>query len=407
MLTLLITVSGKDSPGITAEFSRILSKYPVQLSDVAQTVLYQFLSLSFLVEVLTPTADPMTWEPLSSELKRKAEELQLRIELQLPDPRLTQPTLRASGASRLNHYAVTIIAERVTANTLHEVSTTLAQWNANIDVIKRLSENEFSCVEILVSSAQELNISDLRKKLLSIAHEQKVDIAFQNDGLYRRAKRLVVMDIDSTLIQGEIIDELAREHGVHDQVALITREAMLGQIDFDESLRQRCAFLKGLPAKSLDLVYSKIKLTPGAQELISVLKKLGYKTAVISGGFTFVADRLKEKLSIDFAYANTLEIRNGLLTGKVQAPIVNAQRKADLLEVIAQKEGIPLDQVVAIGDGANDVLMIEKAGLGIAFNAKPVVREKADLAFSQKNMRSILYLLGLSARDVSEAIRLE
>ena len=211
--------------------------------------------------------------------------------------------------------------------------------------------------------------------------------------------------MDSTLIQSEVIDELARFKGVYDQVAAITHEAMNGKMDYDESLRQRVRMLKGMPLSDLEKVFQKVELTPGATDLIGILKKLGYKIALISGGFTYVAEKLKQQLGIDFVYANSLEIRDQALTGNVIPPIVNAQRKADLLDVIAQQERIELDQVIAIGDGANDILMLEKAGLGIAFNAKPKVRERADLALSQKNLRSILYLLGLSERDLSVCTR--
>jgi phosphoserine phosphatase len=207
--------------------------------------------------------------------------------------------------------------------------------------------------------------------------------------------------MDSTLIQSEVIDELARHRGVYKEVSDITSEAMNGKMDFDESLRLRVAKLKGMPQADLLEVFQKIKLTPGAEELLRVLKKLGYKIALISGGFMFVAERLKTQLGIDYVYANTLESNQGVLTGNVLPPIVNAQRKADLLDVIAQQENIELDQVIAIGDGANDILMLEKAGLGIAFNAKPTVREKADLAISQKNLKSVLYLLGLAEKDLS------
>lgn len=245
----------------------------------------------------------------------------------------------------------------------------------------------------------------MKKELLGIAKKLGVDIALQAEGLYRRAKRLVVLDMDSTLIQSEVIDELARFKGVYDQVSAITHEAMNGKMDYDESLRQRVRMLKGMPLGDLEKVFQKVELTPGAADLIGILKKLGYKIALISGGFTYVADKLKQSLGIDFVYANYLEIKDGTLTGNVIPPIVNAQRKADLLDVIAQQERIELDQVIAIGDGANDLLMLEKAGLGIAFNAKPTVREKADLALSQKNLRSILYLLGLSERDLAVCMK--
>ncbi len=393
----LVTLSGNDVPGITSEVTGILARHDVEILDLSQAVIQKLLSLSFLFQTRSSHHDE---NQVIQDLVEKASELKLRVEYK----KMGTSSLGGHSDRPAHHYAVTLIAESVGAQALHEVTQVLARYDLNIDVIKKLSENQFGCVEMLVSGSVGVDERSLRKDLLSIAKDQGVDIALQTEGLYRRAKRLVVLDMDSTLIQGEVIDELAREKGVFEQVASITHQAMQGEMDFDESLRLRCALLKGLSSADLLRVYEKIEITPGAQDLIRVLKRLGYKTAVISGGFTFVADRLKERLGIDFAYANTLEIQNNCVTGRVLPPIVNAQRKADLLEVIAQQEQIVLDQVIAIGDGANDLLMLEKAGLGIAFNAKPLVREKADLSFSQKNMRSILYLLGLSARDVSQVL---
>jgi phosphoserine phosphatase len=247
----------------------------------------------------------------------------------------------------------------------------------------------------------------MKKELLGIAKKLSVDIALQAEGLYRRAKRLIVFDMDSTLIQSEVIDELARHKGVYNEVAAITHAAMNGKMDFDESLKKRVAKLKGMSQADLLEVFQKVELTPGAEDLLRVLKKLGYKIGLISGGFSFVAERLKTKLGIDYVYANNLESKDGLLTGNVIPPIVNAQRKADLLDVIAQQEQVELDQVIAIGDGANDLPMLEKAGLGIAFNAKPTVREKADLSINQKNLKAVLYLLGLEERDLAVCFKTE
>jgi phosphoserine phosphatase len=392
----LVNVSGADVPGITAELTEILARHNAVIMDLTQAVIQKLLSLSLLFQVNSESE-------VIRELQQRSSELHLKLEFSELDPAVSGTETERSH----HHYCVTLIAESVSARALSEVTRVLARWNLNIDVIKKLSENHFGCVEMLVSSVQVIAESVLRKELLGIAKAQSVDIALQAEGLFRRSKRLVVLDMDSTLIQGEVIDELARVKGVYEQVSQITGRAMQGQMDFDESLRLRCDLLRGLSSEDLLQVYEQIEITPGAEDLIRVLKRLGYKTAVISGGFSFVADRLREKLGIDFSYSNTLEVLNGQVTGRVLSPIVNAQRKADLLEVIAQQEKIVLDQVIAIGDGANDLLMLEKAGLGIAFHAKPVVREKADLAFSQKNMRSILYLLGLSARDVAQAVHEE
>ena len=385
---LLITLSGTDAPGIMSEITELIAKHPsAVLLDVSQSVIHDLLSLFLLLRVKAETS-------LVGELEKKAKSLDLRIEHRFVDESI--------ATSRPYRYAVTLLGDQVTAASLHDVTAALAERKANIEGIRRLSEGEFSCVEMQVASARELGGQAMRQELLKLAQKRGVDIALQAEGLYRRAKRLIVLDMDSTLIQAEVIDELGREMGVYDEIAEITHQAMAGKIDYDESLRRRCEKLAGMPITKLDAVYRRLELTPGAEDLIRILKKLGYRIAVLSGGFTFVADRLKERLGLDFAYANTLEILGGALTGRVIPPIVNAQRKADLLDVICQQNQLDPDQVIAVGDGANDLLMLERAGLGIAFNAKPAVRQKADLALSQKNLRSILYLLGLSAREIAE-----
>ena len=395
---LLLTVSGIDSPGITAELMGILANYPVQLLDISQAVIQKLLSLSLLLFIPANQSDQIT--PLLQALKNKA----LSLGLQLNSQSLNDSKALGQKTQTHPHYAVTLIADQISAQAFCRVAQVLARWNVNIDTIKKLSEDSFSCVEMQISTPQSIDPHVLRKELLEIASQESVDIALQAEGLYRRSKRLVVLDMDSTLIQGEVIDELAREKGVYEDVAQITHDAMMGTLDYDTSLKLRCEKLQGLTLNDLQRVYERIQITPGGSDLIQVLKKLGYKIAVISGGFTFMADRLKSRLGIDFAYANTLEIHNGVLTGKVIPPIVNAQRKADLLDVLAQQERISLDQVIAIGDGANDLLMLERAGLGIAFNAKPLVKQKADLALSQKNLKSILFLLGMTSREIRKII---
>ncbi len=399
---VLVTISGRDAPGITSQMTGILAQKKATILDIGQAVTHGLLSLSILFEL-----DPKEHETKATvkDLLFQAAELGLKLdfrEIELDSSR----TLLASGREleAEYRYAVTLIAERISAQALHEVTAVMARYRVNIDEIERLSEGEFGCVEMLVSSSEEIDRHALKKELLAIARQEGVDIALQAEGLYRRAKRMVVLDMDSTLIQSEVIDEFARELGVYGEVSAITEEAMRGKLDFDESLRRRVELLKGLTEAQIDRVFDRIQLTAGAKDLIQVLRKLGYKTALISGGFTVIADRFKERLGMDYAYANVLEFQKGKATGKVIPPIVNAQRKADLLDVIAQQERIHLDQVIAIGDGANDLLMLEKAGLGIAFNAKPVVREQAELAINQRNLRNVLYLLGISGRDLAEVL---
>jgi phosphoserine phosphatase len=290
----------------------------------------------------------------------------------------------------------------VNAKALARVSRILADHQVNIERITKLTQGQLRCVEFLITTPPDLDVKALTRKLLHAATSLGVDIAVQKESLYRRAKRLVVMDMDSTLIQIEVIDELARLAGVGAAVAEITERAMNGELDFQEALRARVTLLKGLEASALEQVYRNIPFTPGAKTLVRILKRLGFKTAVISGGFKFFTDRLKEELGLDYAYANELEIVDGIVTGGVVGPIIDGARKAQLLEEIAAGEGITLDQVIAIGDGANDLPMLGKAGLGIAFNAKARVREQADYHINQQSLDSILYLLGLSEREMEE-----
>ena len=296
-------------------------------------------------------------------------------------------------------YAVTCLGEKITAQVVAQISNAIYSENVNIERITQLSQGELSCIEMIVKTDKTINVQDMTGKLLSISSDFGVDIAVQKENIFRRSKRLVVMDMDSTLIQVEVIDELAKSAGHGEEVRGITSKAMNGELSFNESLNKRVELLRGLDENVLDEIYHNIPFTPGAKKLVKILKKLGYKTAVISGGFTFFTDRLKNELGLDYAFANELEIKDGKLTGKVLGEIINGESKAEILEDIADKENISLDQVVAIGDGANDLLMLDKAGLGIAFNAHKAVREQADYNISQKNLDSIIYLLGISEKE--------
>jgi phosphoserine phosphatase len=406
---VLVTVSGRDAPGITSGLTGILARGRVTILDIGQAVIHGLLSLSILFELpQTPGTKTESEKPqlqdLLKDLLFKAHELELRLEFRVIDSADQAEKEAGPLTPKAYRYALTLIAPQVSAEALHRVTHVLAKHRTNIDEIERLSEGEFGCVELLVSSHEEIDRGAMKKQLLRIANQQGVDIALQAEGLYRRAKRLVAFDMDSTLIQNEVIDEFARELGVFDEIAAVTHAAMRGAMDFDESLRARVAKLRGLTLEQIERVYAKIELTPGAEDLIRVLGKLGYKTALISGGFECIAERVRARLGIDFAHANQLEIENGRATGRVLPPIVNAERKAELLRQIAATQGIALDQVIAIGDGANDIPMLECAGLGIAFNAKPAVRQRADLAMNTKSLRSVLYLLGISGRDLSEVL---
>jgi phosphoserine phosphatase len=381
---LLLTFTGNDAPGITAEITRILGKASARLLDIEQVVVQGFLTLGFAVEL------PEREQALK-DLLFAARGLGLELEYRELPP---------APAPVRSRYVVTAIARELGPPALHAVAQALAEHGANIERIHRLSEGGLASVEFAVSL--EGDASALKLALLTAAGQSGFDCALQKESLLRRNKRLVVMDMDSTLIRIEVIDELARAHGVYEQVSAITRRAMLGELDFDQSLRARVSLLRGLDAQVLFEIAANLPLMDGAETLLRVLKRLGYRTAVISGGFSHAAEALQKRLGIDFAWSNTLEISpEGKLTGQVLGQIVNAQRKADLLELFAQREGVPLDQVIAIGDGANDLLMLQKAGHGIAFHAKPKLREAAHTAISASGLDAILYLLGMSGRDIA------
>jgi phosphoserine phosphatase len=382
---ILLTFTGRDAPGITAQLSRILAQSGARLDDVEQVVVQGFLVLGFAVE--TAAVDLLV-----KELLFAAKALGLELEYR---------RLAGDSGEPRQRYALTVIARSVGPSALQAVSEVLAAHGANIERIHRLSEGGLQAIELAVSLAADGDAAGLKRALLAAAGEGAFDCALQRETLLRRSKRLVVMDMDSTLIRIEVIDELARAHGVGEQVAAITRQAMTGEMHYDRSLRERVALLKGLDAQVLHDLAGQLPLTEGAETLLRVLKRLGYRTAVISGGFSVAAEALQKRLGIDFAWSNTLEISQGKLTGRVLGPIVNAQRKADILEELSQREGVPLDQVIAIGDGANDLLMLQKAGHGIAFHAKPKLREAAHSAVSAMGLDAILYLLGITGRDIA------
>src|SRR3954468_19985694 len=384
---LILTFTGRDAPGITARISRALAQAEARLSDVEQVVVQDLLTLGFAVETEDEPA-------LLKELLFIAKELGLALDYRKP------AAPHGEGPQR---YALTLIARTLGAVELQTISEMLAVHGANIERIYRLSEGGLTSVEFAVSLPGDAG--PLKRALLAAAGQGAFDCALQRETLLRRSKRLIVMDMDSTLIRIEVIDELARAHGVGDQVAAITRRAMMGEMDYDRSLRERVALLEGLDAKILYDLAANLPLTEGAETLLRVLRRLGYRTAVISGGFSVAAEALQQRLGIDFAWSNTLEIERGVLTGRVVGPIVNAQRKADLLEELARREKVPLDQVIAIGDGANDLLMLQKAGDGIAFHAKPQLREAAHTSISAMGLDAILYLLGITGRDVASLER--
>ncbi len=386
---LLITVTGADQPGITAELSAMLATAQAELLDVEQVQVQGYLNLHFLVAL-----DPMSGTPILKDLLWKAKEFGLDLDFEWVPSERSQPGLVH------DRWAVTLVARVLGAEVLAAAATAIAQAGFNIDRIGRLSEGDLNSLELLVSGPAKADPVKLQRRLMDVEAKLAVDVALQRENLLRRSKRLVVFDMDSTLIQHEVIDEIARIHGVYDEVSATTERAMQGEMNFDEALRARVALLEGAPEGVFARVLNVIKLTPGAERMVRVLKRLGYRLALVSGGFIQVAQPLANKLGLDYAFANELEVRGGKLTGKLVGPIVNKQRKADLLESMALAERITLEQVIAVGDGANDLAMLGRAGLGIAFNAKRIVQEQADTSINQRNLDAVLYLLGIRQEDV-------
>ena len=397
---LLINVSGQDKPGVTSVVTGVLSRFDVTVLDIGQAVIHDQLTLGILASV--PKSDNS--ETMISDIQSKLLDLDMQAQfLPISDKRY-QDWVDQQGKSR---YIVTLLARKINSEHLAAVTTVTSDFGLNIDKIVRLSgrikldETEKlgrACVEFSVRGEPE-NALQLKNALLELSGKYDIDVAYQEDSIFRRNRRLVVFDMDSTLIDAEVIDELAIEAGVGEQVAAITEAAMQGEIDFKQSFTQRMALLKGLDTSLLQSVAERLRLNEGAEHLISTLKKLGYKTAIVSGGFTFFGEYLQQRLGVDYVYANQLDIKDGLVTGQVSGDIIDGQRKAELLREIAAKEGLKLQQVIAVGDGANDLPMLGIAGLGIAFRAKPLVKASAEQSISNLGLDGILYLLGYSDKD--------
>lgn len=391
---VLITLIGPDRPGILAAVTGCIADGGARIRDIEQSVTHTLMLLSLLIDFPTGESDQ---KPLIKDLLFLAKELDLQLDFEV----VAEKDYQNLQSSRYG-YVLTMLGDRVDAGAVNRVASLLTDYSINIDRINKLTRGQLRCVEFFLNVPNNTDLKGMTRQLLAEGGGLGIDIAVQKENLYRRAKRLVVLDMDSTLIQIEVIDELARLAGVGEQVADITERAMNGELDFQQALRERVSLLQGLSADALEQVYRELPFTPGAKNLIRILRKLGFRTAVISGGFDFFTDRLKAELGLDYAYANALEIADGKVTGKVSGAIVDGQRKAELLAEIAEREGITLSQVIAIGDGANDLPMLDRAGLGIAFNAKARVREQADYHINQGSLDSILHLLGIAEWEMAE-----
>ncbi len=399
---ILVSVTGNDSPGISAALCDILAHNQATLLDIEQVVLHQHITLCLLIAA---DAAPTAGTPVLKDLLLFAQSKDLQLNFSVLDPGNSTSSVQKPIQTSPWRYVLTLLASSLDAKTISCIGHVLANYQANIDRIRRLSSESLSSLELMVSlPSNACPHQALRADLLASLRHLHIDVAVQRENLMRRNKRLVVMDMDSTLIKVEVIDELARLHGVYDQVATITERAMQGELDFEASLRQRVEQLKGLSFAKATALAETLPLTEGAESLTSVLRYLGYRTAVVSGGFMVAAQALQKRLALDDAFANQLEVEDGLITGKLQGPIITPAYKAQVLSKLAAQESIHLEQTVAIGDGANDIPMLQKAGLGIAFHAKAKLREAADTTVSAGGLDRILYFLGLSAQDVQDAL---
>lgn len=400
---ILIRITGEDRPGLTACIMNILASHDVDIQDIGQAVIHSTLSLGILTRVAEQRAGHVM-----KELLFKASELGVNIKFY---PVTMSEYENWVGRQGKNRYILTVLGRRLKARQIEAISQLIAEQGLNIDAIQRLSGRESiqhpmektrACIQFSVRGTPR-NKGELHAELLKMSRDLEIDCSFQIDNMYRRMRRLICFDMDSTLIQTEVIDELARKHGVYEQVAAITESAMRGEIDFKESFAQRCKLLKGLDVNVMKDIAENLPFTEGVDRLMYVLKKYGYKIAILSGGFTYFGEHIQKKYGIDYVYANELEVdETGHLTGNYVGEVIDGQRKAELLKLIAQVEKVDLQQTIAVGDGANDLPMLAQAGLGIAFHAKPRVAANAQQSINTIGLDGVLYFLGFKDSYLDE-----
>ena len=403
---ILISITGRDRKGLDAKFTAILAEYDVNILDIGQAVIHDHISLGILAEI--PKSEDFS--SIFKDMLFEGHNMGLEVDIKSIAPDNYEKWVHAQGKERR---IITLLGRTLSAQQISAVASIIAENKLNIDSISRLTgrisiakpqQHPRACVQLSVSGTP-VSILDMRKRFMEISQNAGIDISFHVDNIYRKNRKLVVFDMDSTLIQAEVIVELAKLAGVGEQVNSITESAMRGEIDFKESFRRRVALLKGLKEEQLVKVTRELPLTEGANLVCKTLKSLGYKLGILSGGFRFVGDYLKDQLGFDYMYANVLDIEDGVVTGKVVGDIVDGEAKALLLRQLAEKENIALEQTIAVGDGANDLPMISIAGLGVAFNAKPIVRQKASNAISSVGLDGLLYLIGIHDREIKEEVK--
>jgi phosphoserine phosphatase len=389
---LIVNISGPDRPGIIAAFTKVLQNHQIEIKDIQQASLLQTIGLHLLLKF---DAANQSKDSAIKDLLFEANQLNLTLNFQLLAP---------DQIKRIDLRKRLVLTYFGDTHAIADLSKVLAEENANIEMLFSQSHHAARSFEMIVDIIGVKNVDRLKSRMMGKSRDLNVDLSVQNMVAHRKNKRMICFDMDSTLVTMEGIDEMARKMGVHREVARITDKAMRGDFDFEESLRQRVAMLKGMHLDDVMEIRNQMNLSQGAEELLTTLKWLGFKLGIVSGGFDIFADLLKEKFNLDFAFANRLEIENGTLTGKVQGDIVTAAQKARLVNRVACDAGIPLDQVVAVGDGANDALMLTQAGLGIAYNAKKTLDRVANAALSHARFNHVFHLLGITEDDIEEAM---